>query len=74
MDGLKHIEIDTSWVIEYDNYLRHFSLEHKTFKEKLDLASYKQMPVSDAHTLILTNVYHVIKSKRPVQNIYKRPI
>lgn len=68
------MEIDRSWIIEYDNYLRHFSLAHKTFKEKLDLAWNKQMPISDTHTVILTNVYHVINSKRPVQNIYKRPI
>jgi len=73
MEHLTSMQVDKSWLKEYDYYLQHFPQEHRT-KETSDIGLARPGQISDSHTSALTNLFNVVKAKRPIQNIYKRPI
>ena len=67
------MQVDKSWVKEYDYYLQHFSHGNRT-KGTSDFGLTIPIQISDSHTLTLANLFNVLKAKKPIQNIYKRPI
>jgi hypothetical protein len=72
MKRLEQMQIENSWREEYEYYLQHFSRERRTnetFYPRLPLSQ-----IANSHTLTVTNLFHAVKAKQPVQNIYKRPI
>lgn len=73
MKHLKPMQVDNSWAKAYDYYLEHFSQWNRT-KGTSDFGLTRPTQISDAHTLTLTNLFNVVKAKKPIQNIYKRPI
>jgi hypothetical protein len=73
MKHLEPIQIDKSWKVQYDHYLKHFSRGHD-MPETSHLFSTPQAQIAFLHTMALSNLLNVAKAKRPVQNIYKRPI
>jgi hypothetical protein len=73
MKHLKPIQVDKSWVKEYDDYLQHISQGNGT-KGTSEFGLTIPTQISDSHTLTLTNLFKVVKAKKPIQNIYKRPI
>jgi hypothetical protein len=72
--GIYKTSTDRSWLSVYDQYLKGCHTEHRRFD------------IDPAHDLLLKNTlmttyddtvttnFHVAKQKRPVQNIYKRPV
>lgn len=78
MDHQKFLLSGNSWIQEYEKYLKKFN--HKvTSLRSDDEEIHKDFPgnqrfVKESHTLFFNNTLNAVESKRPVQNIYKRPI
>ena len=73
MKYLKETQVDKSWMKEYENYLHRFSDGHRT-KKTSDIVVNRSTLIADSHTSTLSNLLNVVTAKKPIQNIYKRPI
>ena len=73
LERLKSIQIDMSWKVQYDSYLQRFCRGNRG-GQPLDLCATPDTQISLLHTTEFNNLFNVAKAKRPIQNIYKRPI
>ena len=71
---MKPLQIDRSWIIKYDHYLQRCSQENRKVEQRVNVELKSQTNVAESHTTLLANMFNMIKAKRPIQNIYKRPI
>ena len=74
MKHLELIQIDQSWRLEYDHYLKQSSHRQVTHEQSDNFFLNSQTQMSLSHTMVLSNMFNVAKAKKPIQNIYKRPI
>lgn len=65
--------IDKSWLPVYDQYLQGFRTERLVDTDPKYDSLLKNNLMSTYEVMVNTN-FHVARMKRPVQNIYKRPI
>ena len=69
---------DNSWTEAFKKYLHN----HHQFQDQADfvgtLKNIEEIPIArdiiKSHNHFFNNIFHSLESKRPVQNIYKRPI
>lgn len=73
MKQLDQIQIDNSWRVEYDRYLEHCSRKCRPY-ETSDISPDIKSQISYLHTSAFSILFNVAQAKKPVQNIYKRPI
>jgi hypothetical protein len=71
------IPTDNSWTEAFKKYLN----DHHSFHDQPNLferlKNFGEIPPQDiikSHNHFFNNIFHSLESKRPVQNIYKRPI
>lgn len=80
MDSQKFVDNDNSWILVYRKYLDQYNQQQDQQKSFANGLSNRSSPVGsqrfikESHQVLFNNAFNVMEAKRPVQNIYKRPI
>ena len=69
-----YIVFDQPWTNEYDKYLKRFDQQYSDAKDSLVSKKPVQSDNEISHNVMFNTIFQTARLKRPVINIYKRPI
>ncbi len=80
MDYQKLVDNDNTWILVYKRYLDQYTQQQGQQKPFANGLINPGSPVDskrfikESHQVLFNNAFNAMEAKRPVQNIYKRPI